>query len=147
MSDDLDITLKADEAYEENPDVHGGVEEHGSIAARNHMEVPSTKAQLSRRPEGEGGQHEEVSHHHVLQVDHQTRVTGHSEEDPGSHAIQAHPHNKDHEIERRQDLVGEDAAVVRLVGGVEGLHPWKHTNKHRLNIMITDMFVAFCLYK
>lgn len=112
MSDDLDIALKADEAHEEDPHVHGGVEEHSGVAADDHVEAPPAEAQLSRQPEGEGSQHEEVGHHHVLQVDHHARVTGHPEEDPSGHAVQGHPHDADHKIERREDLVCEDAAEV-----------------------------------
>ena len=112
VSDDPDVALEADEAHDEDPNVHGGVEEHGRVAAHDHMEAPAAQTQLSRQPEGEGGEHEDVGHHHVLQVHHQPRVAGHSEEDPGGQAVQKQPEDEDHEVQRRQDMVGEDTAVV-----------------------------------
>lgn len=111
-ADDLYVALQADEAHEEDAHVHGRVEEHGRVAAHDHVQAPAAHAQLGGQPEREGGQHEEVGHHHVLQVHHQARVAGNPEEDAGGHAVEDGPRHADQDVEQREHVPREDAAEV-----------------------------------
>ena len=116
----LHVALQADEAQEHDAHVHAGVEEHGRVAAHHHMEAPSAQLQHRRHPPRVGQQHQEVSHHHVLQIHHQPRAAGHPQEDPGSQQVQNQTCRTNEAVQHRQDHVRERAAEVSPVGAGSG---------------------------
>ncbi len=84
----LSAAVDADQAKEEDADVHGEVEEHRRHAADEHALAVRCQVCIGDDLEGEGKGHDNVGHHDVLQIDDEVRFTGDSEEHPCCQAVQ-----------------------------------------------------------
>ncbi len=84
----LSAAVDADQAEEEDADVHGEVEEHRRHPADKHTLAVRCQVCIGDDLEGEGEGHDNVGHHDVLQIDDEVRFTGDSEEHPCCQAVQ-----------------------------------------------------------
>lgn len=67
--DDLEESVEADQAHEDNTGVHAGVENHGGEAAVKHSQSHRHPGQLVGSYDRNHQGHEQVGRHQVLQID------------------------------------------------------------------------------
>lgn len=105
---DLVIPVEADEPEEHDADIHVDVEEHGRDPAHEDVELRGAQARVPQDLERKSQAHQEVSHDNVLEIDDETLGAGHVEEHPPRHAVEQDAGHEDHEVERGDDLLGDE---------------------------------------